>query len=99
MSDYVCFNVKPQPYAEPTSADVCYSTTAGSTITLYGNPSAATSHLWAITDAGTTGATAANLTNASTPDATFNYTGLSEGTVTLSYTVENNSVTPACRCV
>lgn len=96
LSDYVCFNVKPQPYAEPTSADVCYSTAAGSTITLYGNPSAATSHLWAITDAGTTGATAANLTNATTPDATFNYTGLSEGTVTLSYTVENNSVTPAC---
>lgn len=98
LSDYYCYNVKPQPYAEPTAADLCRSTVAGSTVTLFGNPSAANTFAWAIAGAGTTGATAANLTTPAAQDLILDYTNLTEGTLHLTYTI-SHTLTPTCEKV
>ena len=79
----------------PTVAPLDTALCMGSTINIDGDPSGGsgtyTNHVWTITNAGGTGATAANLTVANTAIATFDATGLTAGTVTLNYLVTDNN--------
>ncbi|MTB53976.1 Ig-like domain-containing protein [Lewinella sp. W8] len=67
----------------------------GATVMISGNatPGGGTivSHSWAISDGGTTGITPANLSNENMEDLTVDATGLSSGTVTLSYSVADDN--------
>ena len=79
------------PAVAPLATDVCI----GSTVAIDGVPSGGsgiyTQHTWTVDVAGSTGATNTNLTTANAQVATFDATGLTAGTVTLKYVVEDNS--------
>ena len=84
------------PTASPTPspASVCI----GSTVNINGTPSGGsgtyTTHAWTVQNAGGTGASGSNLTNAGAQTVTFSATGLTAGTVTLRYTVTDNNGCP-----
>jgi hypothetical protein len=67
----------------------------GGTVNIAGNPTPGNgtivTHSWTITNPGTTGITAANLSNEDTPTLTVDATGLSVGTVELTYTVTDDN--------
>jgi Metallo-peptidase family M12B Reprolysin-like/SprB repeat/Dockerin type I domain len=82
--------IAPSVAPTPAAATVCI----GNTVVINGTPTGGSgtysTHTWTITNAGTTGITAANLASANTQSVSVNATGLTPGTATLNYTVTDN---------
>jgi sarcosine oxidase delta subunit len=83
-------NTAPSASPMPASATTC----VGNSVAFNGTPSGGSgiysTHTWTVQNAGSTGATNANLSNANTQTVTFNTGGLTAGTAVLRYTVTDN---------
>ena len=79
------------PSAVAPNVEVCIGQSVNIEATPAGGSGNYSTHAWAVTDAGTTGMTASNLSNADMQTLTVNATGLTAGSVTLTYTVTDDN--------